>query len=124
MSTKELTTPRFLRDSDPTRRGHLVAVRSGEPTPSSQLDPYWAGVVIRPAVAADAALLGQLAALDSARRLVGAVLIAELRGSVVAALSLDDGAVIANPFIATAEIVELLQLRAAQLRRRRIAPAA
>ena len=123
MSTTLLTTPRSQREGEPERRNHLVAVRSGDSTPRG-VDPYWARVVIRPAVAADTALLGQLAALDSARRLVGSVLIAEMRGSVVAAVSLDDGAAIANPFMATAELVELLQLRAAQLRRRRSAPAA
>jgi hypothetical protein len=122
MSTTQLRTPQVTRESEPTRRNHLIALPDGQPQPSPDLDPYWAAVVIRPAVAADAVMLRRLAALDSARQLVGAAVIAEQRGSVVAAVSLDDGAAIANPFVATAEMVDLLRLRAAQLRRRAAKP--
>jgi hypothetical protein len=48
--------------------------------------------------------------------------VGERDGRPVAAVSLSDGAVIADPFVATADVVALLQLRARQLggqRRRR-----
>ncbi len=72
-------------------------------------------VTVRRARAQDAHALARLAALDSARALEGSVLLAEECGSVVAAVSLDDGRVIADPFRATAEFVEVLRLRRAQL---------
>jgi hypothetical protein len=55
--------------------------------------------------------------MDSARSLSGQTLLAEQGGSVVAALSLADGAVIADPFVASADAVEMLRVRAAQLSR-------
>ena len=73
-------------------------------------------VVIRPAHDADIAPLHDLAELDSAAPLTGAVLVAVVDGVAWAALSLADGRVIADPFIPTAGAVELLRLRAAQLR--------
>ena len=76
------------------------------------------------AVAADRDSLRRLAQLDSAPQRVGEAVLAEQSGSVVAAVWLRDGAVIADPFVATADLVELLRLRAAQLRRLDAAPAA
>ena len=73
-------------------------------------------VVIRPAHDADIAALHDLAELDSAAPLEGTVLVAVVDGAAWAALSLDDGRVIADPFIPTAGAVELLRLRAAQMR--------
>jgi hypothetical protein len=72
--------------------------------------------VIRRATDADAPTLRHLADLDSSRRLSGAVLIAETGGLVVAAISLVDDRVIANPFERTAVAVQLLHLRVAALR--------
>jgi len=74
--------------------------------------------VIRRAVAADETALLRLADLDSARRPAGDTVIAEQAGSLVAAVSLSDGASIADPFRPTADIVGLLRMRAAQLRDR------
>jgi len=73
-------------------------------------------VVIRPARDADLPLLRELAALDSARPLSGAALVALVEGRPCAALSLEDDRAIADPFRATAPAVELLRLRAQQLR--------
>ena len=81
----------------------------------STQDPTWGPVVIRRAVAADKAALEALAALDSSEPLTNPVLIGELRGEPVAALDLCDGTVVADPFVATASVVELLQLRARQV---------
>ena len=66
-------------------------------------------VLVRPARTVDAADLRRLAALDSARPLTGDVIIAVSGGDVAAALSLDTGAVIADPFQPTAHLVELLR---------------
>ncbi|HUY58890.1 MAG TPA: hypothetical protein VMV16_04195 [Solirubrobacteraceae bacterium] len=95
--------------------GHLVAVPIAQRRAGPSVAPYWSPVVIRPAVAADADVLRRLAALDSARPLVGGALLAERQGSVVSAVSLSDGRAIADPFVATADTVALLRVRAAQL---------
>jgi hypothetical protein len=69
-------------------------------------------VVVRPAVAADTGALERLAALDSAPPLNGRVLLAEVWGRPVAALSCDSGAVVADPFERTAALVAMLRLSA------------
>jgi hypothetical protein len=69
-------------------------------------------ILVRPARTVDADALRRLAALDSARPLTGDVLIAASGGEVSAAMSLDTGAVIANPFQPTAHLVELLRTAA------------
>lgn len=73
-------------------------------------------VVIRSARDADLPLLRDLAELDSAKPLTGTVLVALIEGRPAAALSLDDNRAIADPFRLTAGSVELLRLRAEQLR--------
>ena len=78
----------------------------------------WAALVIRLAVQADETKLRRLAHMDSARPLSGRTLLAEQGGSVIAALSLDDGSAIADPFVASADAVAMLRVRAAQLSRR------
>ena len=69
-------------------------------------------VLVRPARSVDAADLAVLAALDSAMPLTGDVLLAVSEGEVAAAMSLDTGAVIANPFEPTAHLVDLLRTAA------------
>jgi hypothetical protein len=76
-------------------------------------------VVIRHAVADDLDALRRLAALDSARALLGDVLVAESDGTVLAAYSVDEQRAIADPFLPTAQLVTLLQTRAAPLREAR-----
>ena len=63
----------------------------------------------------DADALGRLAALDSSRPPAPPVLLAEVAGELRAALSLSDGAVVADPFHPTTALKELLQARASQL---------
>lgn len=70
-------------------------------------------IEIRPARPDDAVALHALAAIDSALPLQGDVLVAVVDSEAVAALSLDDGRVIADPFRRTADTVALLKLRAA-----------
>lgn len=76
-------------------------------------------VVLRLAGSDDTQLVERLAALDDAPALEGRVLLALSDDEAVAALSLLDGRVIANPFVATSEAVELLRLRAEHLSGRR-----
>ncbi|MEA2155318.1 MAG: hypothetical protein QOE11_1458 [Solirubrobacteraceae bacterium] len=73
-------------------------------------------VVIRPAHDADIAPLHDLAELDSAAPLEGPVLVAVVEGHVWAAMGLNGGRVIADPFRPSAGAVELLHLRETQLR--------
>jgi len=74
-------------------------------------------VTVRLAAPDDSADVRRLADLDSAPRPSGPLLIGERSGRAVAALALDDGAVVADPFVLTADVVALLRLRADQLRR-------
>jgi hypothetical protein len=72
-------------------------------------------LTVRTATEADGADLLRLARLDSSRPPSGQIIVAEDRGVMVAAMSVDNGATIADPFRATAAIVAMLHLRAEQL---------
>jgi hypothetical protein len=76
-------------------------------------------LVLRPATSADAAALERLAALDSARPLTGEVMLASAGGDVRAALSLQTGRAVADPFYPSAELVALLRTAAGKGRARR-----
>jgi hypothetical protein len=69
-------------------------------------------IQIRSAGPADAHDLLRLAALDSAPALGARVLLASADGELGAALDLDSGRAIADPFRPTADLVELLRMRA------------
>ena len=73
-------------------------------------------MTIRTAAEDDHRRLDRLAALDSARPINGDALVAEVDGDAVAALDLHSGRAIADPFRPTARVLDLLRLRAAQLR--------
>lgn len=82
-------------------------------------------VALRLAGPDEAHLVRRLASLDDAPPLTGEVLLAVVDGETVAALSLSDGRVVANPFLPTEAAVGLLRLRAQHLsvkrpRRRRL----
>jgi hypothetical protein len=82
-------------------------------------------MIIRRATPADVLALYRLAELDSQPQLRGEALLVEVDGELRAALSLTDGRAIADPFEHTAELVELLRLRAKQTQtaeRRRLLP--
>ena len=72
-------------------------------------------VALRVAQNDEAPVVRRLAALDDSPPLDGDVLLALVDGEAVAAVSLGDGRVVANPFRPTADTVRLLSLRAAQL---------
>jgi hypothetical protein len=55
---------------------------------------------------------GQRRGRDTGELPVGPLLVAKVSGDVRAAISLTDGAVVADPFYRTAELVEILQIRA------------
>jgi hypothetical protein len=76
-------------------------------------------LVLRSATTADAAALDRLAALDSARPLTGEVMLAHAGGDVRAALSLETGRAVADPFYPSLELVKLLRAAAAGGRSRR-----
>ena len=73
-------------------------------------------LTVRLAESTDALSLVNLAALDSADVPSRPALVAVRDGEVVAALPVNGGRAVADPFKHTAAIVELLELRAAQLR--------
>jgi hypothetical protein len=76
-------------------------------------------LLLRPSTAADAAALERLAALDSASPLTGDVMLAYAGGDVRAALSLETGRAVADPFYPSAELVELLRAASGSSSRRR-----
>jgi len=69
-------------------------------------------LTIRRATAADASAVRRLAELDSAFPPTGDVLLAEMGDELWAALSVDTGAAVADPFRPSADLVDLLRLRA------------
>jgi hypothetical protein len=72
-------------------------------------------ITIRAAYPDDGAALRALAALDSADPIAQPALVAESGGEIRAALSLDDGAIVADPFIPSDHLVVLLQVHATQI---------
>ena len=75
-----------------------------------------ADLVIRNASRDDGGSLKRLAALDSADVPQGRVIVAERDGMLVAAVPVDGGRAIADPFVPSKDIVSMLELRANQLR--------
>lgn len=72
-------------------------------------------ITMRLAAPDDQRALARLAVLDSADSVpAGRVLLAEADGELCAALSLEDGSAIADPFYPTLHIVELLRAHAAE----------
>ncbi|MGL6279679.1 MAG: hypothetical protein ACRC50_09020 [Gaiella sp.] len=73
-------------------------------------------ITIRRATQSDGAALRRLAALADRRLPRGEVVVAEVDGAVVAAVSTDGSGIVADPFSVTLDLTELLGLRAQQLR--------
>ena len=72
-------------------------------------------VTLRVASPADQKRLARLAELDSSTPPTQPVLLAEVGGQLRAALALTDGAVVADPFHPTADLIDLLRARARHL---------
>jgi hypothetical protein len=75
-------------------------------------------VLVRRARAGDAARIRVLALLDDRRLSDGPYLVAEIAGESIAAMSLSNGQVVADPFRRTRDAVELLRMRAGQIAQR------
>ena len=73
-------------------------------------------LTIRRAAAADEFAVRRLASLDSAFPPTGDVLLAEMGDELWAALSVDTGHAIADPFRPSGDVVDLLRLRAGALK--------
>lgn len=80
-------------------------------------------IIIRSTNEHDAPALARLAGLDSAPLPGGLTLVAEVDGEMLAALPLDGGRAIADPFAHTAHLLELLSAHADALETVRPEPA-
>ena len=70
-------------------------------------------ITIRTSRSADAPELERLAALDSQRLPAGELLVAEVGDEIVAAYAPETSDAIADPFRRTADLIDMLKLRAA-----------
>ena len=77
---------------------------------------------IRRAIPTDGGELKRLAQLDSSPVPTGSILVGEIGGTIVAALSVADGKGVADPFVDTAALVLQMRLRARGLRAVRATP--
>jgi hypothetical protein len=103
-----------LRRAADSRR---LAKLAAEPEPGAETQR--GAILLHLARPDDSGLVTRLAELDDAKPLEGEILIAFVAGEAVAALSLTEGRVVANPFVHTADAVALLRLREQHLRRER-----
>jgi hypothetical protein len=101
---EELRRAGAARDAVPCRRQPKLPV------------PAMTSVTLRFGGAADEEALARVAELDSASPPAQPVLLAEVGGRLLVALSLVDGTVVADPFQRTADLVDLLRARERQLR--------
>jgi hypothetical protein len=84
--------------------------------PSTAIATTTPSVLIRAARGSDGDALERLAALDSTEVPAGSLLVAESDGRIVAAIASSTGETIADPFLPTADVTALLELRAAGAR--------
>jgi hypothetical protein len=73
-------------------------------------------ITIRGSTPADRPQIVRLAELDSGRAPAGRALLAFVDGKLLAAVGVADGHAVADPFEGTADVVELLRMRAEQER--------
>jgi hypothetical protein len=114
-------------DQELSRQAELEARRAGVRARRLHALETYAGakavpdvdVSIREAQAGDMPELMRLAELDSRPLPVGELLVAEAAGKIRAAMAVTGDAAIADPFVPTAELLSLLELRAQQMRRDR-----
>jgi hypothetical protein len=91
----------------------LMSRRSKRST-SSRLGGY-DSVAVRLARAEDEAAIRRLASLDGKKAPEGRVLVAEADAELIAALAIDGGEAVADPFRWTSDVVALMEMRAEQL---------
>lgn len=104
-----------LSDAATSRRARRASHESSASSIPSVAGTSRQEIVLRRAAPKDAVALELLATLDSAAHPTGELLVAEVDEQIVAALPLDGGRAIADPFRPTAALVELLRLRASLL---------
>ncbi len=75
------------------------------------------GLTLRICGPADGPAVLAVAERDSAPAPAGRVLAAEIDGELIAAIAIASGRVVADPFVPTADAIELLRRRADQIRR-------
>src|SRR2546423_11403756 len=92
--------------ADLMREAERVRAQRAPATPFGAREP---GVTLRLSEISDSAAVHRLEALDETPALAGPILLAVRGGEVVAALSLTDGRVAANPFVPSADAVALLR---------------
>ncbi len=90
--------------------------KSPQPTPIPN-----ESLVVRLVQAEDEPAIGRAAALDGKKAPEGRVLVAEHEGRIIAAVPLDSGQAVADPFYWTSDVVSLLELRAERLTRAELA---
>jgi hypothetical protein len=88
---------------------------SREIEPRIEREPKMKNLTIRRAISADEFAVRRLSALDSAFPPTGDVLLAEMDDELWAALSIDSGHAVADPFRPSGDLVELLRFRAERL---------
>jgi hypothetical protein len=91
---------------------------------SSSRSGGYESVAVRVAGPEDEAAIRRVAALDCRDAPAGPLLVAEADGEVIAALPIDGGEAVADPFRWTADVVALMKMRAAQLERGTFEPVA
>ena len=79
-------------------------------------------ITIRPAAPEDTGQVARVAGRDTGVLPAGPLLVAMVGGDMRAAISLTDGAVVADPFHRTAELVEMLRIRAGAVSRANLQP--
>ena len=104
----------FLLPRGPRSSPKAPAVRTARP--SRRADAQAHRFIVRLAEPGDESILRHLAALDSSRLPDGQLLVGEMGGGIQAAVPVMGGRAIANPFVRTAELVSVLELRAEQMR--------
>jgi hypothetical protein len=115
---REIAAHPRLDRADPNQPGFLrrrVAALRAEPAVATA--DSGRTVTIRRASVADAQQLAELAALSERRVPRGPVLVAQVDRDLVAAVPLDGGPALADVTRATADVVQLLELRSRQVRR-------
>src|SRR3954451_3912270 len=95
------------------RRAAAAAARAARAATSSPSVANASGerVVLRRAQHQDANALDRLAALDGVRRPAGELMVAEVDGEILAAVPVEGGRAIADPFRPTRDLIDLLHAR-------------
>src|SRR4051794_24939081 len=115
--TSSLAHEHALEVREGVRNSRFARQRTARRTVAGPAD-----VTIRVAQPSDADALRRLAELDSQPAPRGYVLVAEADGALLAAVAVEDGTAIADPFYPTTALVSLLVVRARQLRAGEIQP--